>query len=329
MDHIDIIGAGMAGLLAGGIIRDRPTTIHEISPMVPNNHSAVLRFRTEKVADALDIKFKKVEMLKTIYPWKNKIADALAYSEKCTGKQTLRSIISADGEIQERFVAPENLISTMSDRVNGSFKFNRKIDESFFNFSGANNQIISTIPMPNLMKMLRYKEANSEDFHFSNGFNISFVDSTLEAYCSIYVPNPNFKFNRVSITGSKVIIETSLSGKTIEEVNNYVNSLSFNNVLSYESPLYKRFVEPAAEILGIKHPLPQNVTIDLQRYSKIIPIDNNVRKRFISWATDKHRIYSLGRFATWRPGLLIDDLVNDVKIIRSIIDNGTYDHRKI
>ncbi len=46
------------------------------------------------------------------------------------------------------------------------------------------------------------------------------------------------------------------------------------------------------------------------------------------WATDNFNIYSLGRFATWRPGLLLDDLVNDIRVIQKIADHGNYDHRK-
>ncbi len=60
---------------------------------------------------------------------------------------------------------------------------------------------------------------------------------------------------------------------------------------------------------------------------KILPIDEDVRKRFIMWASDKHQVYSLGRFATWRPGLLLDDVVNDVRVIQRIHKQGNYEHR--
>ena len=51
-------------------------------------------------------------------------------------------------------------------------------------------------------------------------------------------------------------------------------------------------------------------------------IDEELRKDFIYWATDKHNIFSLGRFATWRPGLLLDDLVKDIRLIDKWIDRG-------
>ena len=81
-------------------------------------------------------------------------------------------------------------------------------------------------------------------------------------------------------------------------------------------------VRDACDRLGIHHADPfggdvdiNSVTWEATRYSKIQPIDNDVRERFIQWATEKHNIFSLGRFATWRPGLLMDDLVEDIKLI--------------
>jgi hypothetical protein len=48
------------------------------------------------------------------------------------------------------------------------------------------------------------------------------------------------------------------------------------------------------------------------------------------WATEKFNIYSLGRFATWKPGLLLDDIVGDVNVIRRLIETPTnrYHHIK-
>jgi hypothetical protein len=61
---------------------------------------------------------------------------------------------------------------------------------------------------------------------------------------------------------------------------------------------------------------------------KILPIDEDIRRRFIMWASDNFGIYSLGRFATWRPGLQLDDLVNDVRVIQRISSTNSYDYRK-
>ena len=61
---ISVIGAGLAGLLAGNMLRHRDPVIHEVQPSLPNNHSAVLRFRSSAVGDVLNIPFQKVKMIK-------------------------------------------------------------------------------------------------------------------------------------------------------------------------------------------------------------------------------------------------------------------------
>jgi hypothetical protein len=42
------------------------------------------------------------------------------------------------------------------------------------------------------------------------------------------------------------------------------------------------------------------------------------------WASHNFNVYSLGRFATWRAGLLLDDLVNDIIQIENWISAGPY-----
>ena len=59
-----------------------------------------------------------------------------------------------------------------------------------------------------------------------------------------------------------------------------------------------------------------------QEFGKIRPIDENIRKEFIFQMTSKHNIYSVGRFATWRQ-LLLDDVVDDLKVVEQFIRGGT------
>ena len=150
-----ILGAGMAGLLAGCMIRDEKVSIWEAAPNLPNNHSAVLRFRSSIVGDAIDIEFKKVKMMKCMHPWRNAVADNLAYSLKTNGTATLRSSISADASITERYIAPANMIELMANRNKGDIYFQHEAIPQ--TISGMNRPIISTIPMPFMMKLLNYK----------------------------------------------------------------------------------------------------------------------------------------------------------------------------
>jgi hypothetical protein len=315
---MEIIGAGMAGLLAGGMIRDRKVTIHEAAGSLPNNHSAVLRFRTTAVGDALDISFRKVKMMKTVHSWRNPVADALAYSVKTNGTATLRSATSAKGEVSERFIAPGNLIDQMAKRINGEILFGRKITGEELGEMGG--PIVSTIPMPVMMKLTDYDEI--PEFNYVHGYNINCTIQNAEAYVSVYVPDRKEVFNRISLTGDKLTIEVSLPHAHLEAIKNTV--ALFQQKESMMSDMIKR----AVAYLGLDDARWYSPKINLQQYSKILPIDETARKKFIIWLTDEWNIYSLGRFATWRPGLLMDDVVNDVRVIRKIITDGHYDHRK-
>jgi len=301
------------------MIRDRKVEIYEANASLPNNHSAVLRFRSSVVGDALDIPFKPVKMVKTVQQWKNPVADSLAYSMKTNGSATLRSILSADSTPQTRYIAPPNLIQAMADRINGTCWFDTKASEVF---KTRGLHIISTIPMPSLMKDLRYPDI--PEFKCVHGMNINVEIPDADVYASIYVPDPKIGFNRISITGNRLTIEFSFPGMPLGHVHGRVENFK-------TMPIYKSTaIDQALEMFGLG-----NVSVDhssaeikLQQYSKILPIDEKVRRNFIMWATDKFNIYSLGRFATWRPGLLMDDVVNDVRVIRQIINSGNYNHRK-
>jgi hypothetical protein len=169
--------------------------------------------------------------------------------------------------------------------------------------------IISTMPMPALMSELQYPHANSVGFRSIAGRNIVAKVRDMDAYASLYVPDPQFPGARISLCGDEMIIECygadacHMADDDLVEHACYHAGIFYNDVTSYQ----------AFE----------------QRYAKILPIDDNERKRFILWATEECNIYSLGRFATWRPGLLLDDVVNDVRVIhRLATGHSSYSHRK-
>jgi hypothetical protein len=311
-----VIGAGMAGLLAAAMLRDDCDAIIEASPEIPNNHSAILRFRSLAVADALGISFKPVKVMKAIAPHHgNPVADALSYSRKANGTATLRSSIHANGEISERFIAPPDLIQRMVKKADPSkLRLGAK-----FAPADIGDSIISTIPMPSLMSLLGYSGKKPE-FKSIPGVNINATLSGVDAYASVYVPDPNLIMNRVSLTGDKLTIEVAFPGGLSEKeaANFAANSMGIR----------ERLFE-ALKLLGLSGVnwvgLPK---VSSQPYAKILPIDEGDRRRFIMWASDEWGIYSLGRYATWRPGLLMDDVVNDVNVIRSIIEGSNYHHRK-
>jgi len=276
---IEIVGAGLAGLLAGNMLRSAQHKIFEAQDELPNNHSAVLRFRSNIVGEALGIDFKRVTMIKATAPWTNPIADALAYSFKNTAVYRSDRSIIAGTVVDERWIAPPDLIARMSKGLNIEYRHR-------YTF-GNHSPVISTIPMPKLMAILQYHRIPK--FTFNSGVNMHAKIRSCDAYVSLLVPDPANPISRISITGDELIVEC----------------------IGTNAELPAR----VAQLLG----LPVNAFTDIsyhkQQYAKIAPIDDQERKQFMFWATDKHGIFSLGRFATWRPKLLMDDLVQDVRKI--------------
>src|SRR5262245_44457249 len=80
-----IVGAGMAGLLDARMIQHHKPIVVESQASLPNNHSAVLRFASPIIGDVLGLEFKKVNLVKAALPWRNPVADAMAYSKKNLG----------------------------------------------------------------------------------------------------------------------------------------------------------------------------------------------------------------------------------------------------
>jgi len=285
---VNIVGAGMAGLLCANMLSKHKPVVYEKQPDLPHNHSAVLRFRSSIVGDVLGIPFKQVMLIKAIEAWKNPIADALAYSSKCTNfYRSDRSILTSP-TMAERFIAPVNMIPRMSFGIDVRYGIE-------YDFGMSEGPHISTIPMPALMAILDYPGAKEITFNWLYATNIRATIEACDAYVSLYVPDPARPFSRVSITGNELIVETPARGLTDEEGNKVARS--------------------AAMLLGIAYEEVSDIRVSQQSYGKILPISEEVRRDFVYWATEKHNVYSLGRFATWRPGLLLDDLVQDIRLI--------------
>lgn len=303
-----ILGAGMAGLLAANILRRNRPIIYEKQGDLPDNHSAVLRFRTDSVSRATGIPFRKVIVNKAIMKSTGELTSQPSidlsnmYSRKVTGRIIDRSIINMTSE--ERYIAPPDFIKQMASSCEIMFNFNAsKLIDSEFLYSEITDEtkiepIISTIPMPVLMNLLNL-DPNKIGFDFNPIWILSadIVDPEIDVYQTIYFPDPDTMQYRASITGKRIIVEylgnPGILGKQAM-INTALRSFGLRNVHLGE--------------IAIKH----------QPFGKIVPTNNLLRKNFIHSASEKFHIYSLGRFATWRQ-VLLDDLVRDVQFIEEFI----------
>lgn len=289
-----IIGAGLAGLLAGNMLASRRPLVVEVQASLPNNHSAVLRFRSSVVGDVTSIPFKKVTLVKCVLPWLNPVADALAYAFKNTGYYKSDRSVTAGTVVSERFIAPPDLITRLAQRCEidlGHAVTTLQLKQ----WKDDGMPVISTMPMPVLMKLLGYPEVT---FSSAPGYNILAHVRDCDAYVSLVCPDPGLPFSRISLCGNEMIIECP-GFESMDEV--------WARTQAHE----------AAKKLGLNAEILSNITFKPQKYAKILPIPEEVRRDFIYWASHNHNIFSLGRFATWRPGLLLDDLVKDIRLIDS------------
>jgi len=316
---ITIIGAGMSGLLAANMLRS-PWEMFEASPSIPNGHKALLRFRSSAVGDVCGITFKKVKVMKSSSCSYNPVAGAIAYSKKATGEYSMRSLVKMEDDIVERYIAPPDLIQKMCDNIDVfNIRVNHRLVEVkdtslIFDSDGgvrsnlelARGTIISTLPMPTMMELLEYPDIPA--FRYRSGVAVQFSLRRADIYASVYIPDLGVPAYRASITGDRIIVEYA---QDIEEAD--YDRIAINAM------------EVAEEYLGIDtRDIYSPAEVASMKYLKIVPIDEELRRNFIMWASMKHKVYSLGRFATWRPGLLMDDVVQDVRVIERLINSQDY-----
>ena len=292
---ITIVGAGLAGLLAANMLRRHNPVVLEAQPSLPHNHSAVLRFRSSAVGDALGIEFKRVTMVRDVVSTGNLVRDAHLYSEKAGGIiRTDRSIVRGR-EVAERWIAPPDLIPRMAQGVDIRYSQEWRPEE-------GSPRVISTIPMPVMADLIGYPRPLA--FSGRVGYNLVATVSKCESYCSLLVPDPEHEFSRVSITGDELIVEMARG----------------------EEPSLGEAMEAVGQaclLLGIPPRRASGISVRRQEYAKIVPIEERERQLFMHHLNGVRGIaYSLGRFACWRPGLLADDLVADVRTIERWIRAG-------
>lgn len=297
-----IIGAGLSGLIAATQL---PTAhIHEANDREALSHKAVLRFRSSILSDLTGIPFRKVTVRKSIYydgHTMPSIDMANAYSYKTNGMYHERSIWNI--EPVTRFIAPEDLTEQLVHIVGESrISWNDPIQPRDLEVMGGREPIISTLPMPIMLKMItpeRVTILDTPEFKHASIEVDRFRVEGADVFQTIYYPHPGMATYRASITGDLLIIERIGELKQ-GEVALICNSFGIN----------------IHDITPIEYG-------HRQRFGKITPIPEQWRKQFILNATIQRNIYSLGRFATWR-NILLDDVVHDIAVIKRIIASGAY-----
>jgi len=310
--NTNILGAGMAGLLAANMMRRKKPLVVEAKSELPDLHKAVLRFRNTSVSEVTGIPFEKIRVDKSMmtdrgFVEKPTVYDANNYSLKATGGLENRSVWNLDQAV--RYLAPDNFVELMasSTKINFGIKVGLG-DIKSFNEEG--DLTISTIPMPIMMKIVGWD--TKIDFK-ANCKPIWVIRATIQRPLSkihqtIYNTDIGTPWYRGSIHKGDLMIECDVDPTTALYwvVENFVSclfSLPMNQVVLSEPTCHK------------------------QPLGKILSVDDSERKDFIWHLTQEYNIYSLGRFATWR-NLLLDSVVSDVRVIEKLSGTSSYNHNQ-
>jgi len=294
-----IIGAGLSGLLAGCLIPG--STIYEQQSELPNNHGAVLRFRSDAISRALNIPFKKVEVHKAVFYeeilWDFATIEMMnKYSKKVTGHYLSRSI--GDCSTVTRYIAPFDFIQLLAERCEICFDF--PWDKSWH----ANETTISTIPMQRMMTILGFSvPGENVTFFHQPIWSMIYEFKDIDLYQTIYFPSQQTKVYRASFTGNRLIVEMMSDPSHVG------------------APL-----DMVLRAFGIYAAVPYSTERKEQQYGKIIDIDPHIRRSIMATLTHEHNIYSLGRYATWR-NILLDDVFEDIYKIMDLVKLDSYSRR--
>ena len=296
-----ILGAGLSGLLAGVV--NPQAMILEARPEPSTTHQAVLRCRSDAISKITALPFERVTVYKSLWDSGRECHPTPRlchqYSQKVIGRVSSRSIFNLNPE--ERWIPPEYFMQALLEKCAGRIEYGRKV-ESIQDLpeNREREPIISTIPMPVLMKILNANISGlvgPDNFVFHpitvNRFRIDGSD----AHATIYYSDPDLPIYRATLSNEMLIVEST------KAVTNF---------------------DMVFESMGLTQSNEHVMVNHTQKYGKIGQVDDRKRKAFITGVSLQWGIYSLGRYATWRPSVMLDDVLNDIYVIRRLIEGGIY-----
>lgn len=296
MNPSRIIGAGLSGLIAAHAWPSVPVVEASAEP---KPHRALLRFRSDAVARLTGIEFKKVLVRKGLWSYgayrEPTIALANAYSQKVLGRILGdRSIWNL--EPVERWIAPEDFQERLLDNVRARVTFGSPDD-----FMGS-APLVSTAPLPVVLNALGIAYKSDTQFVRAMIEVKRYRVPRCDAHQTIYFPDPDIGLYRASITGDVLIVESMIN-----------QSADFADILN--------------TAFGINLSQCQSLGKVNQEFGKIVSLPDTRRRVLLFNLTADHGIYSLGRFAQWR-NILLDDVVNDIQVIKKLMNTDSYELRK-
>lgn len=290
-----IAGAGLAGLLAAHAWPQAELFEAESYPRA--NHKALLRFRSQDVAQLVGVEFHPVTVRKGIWVDRNvgptpQLANW--YSFKVLGSaEADRSIWNLDPV--QRYIAPETLYEQLIDAVGRRILWGQPFD-----YRANSAPVVSTAPLPVVLKSIGMP--TQAPLQRAPIVVRRFRVPRCKVYQTLYFPHPATPVYRASITGDLLIVE-AVQGREVGDRELSEVFAAFGLMVS---------AEPLDTVR--------------QEYGKIVPLPSGERGALLSRLTTQHKVFSLGRFATWR-NVLLDDVVHDIAVIRRLLRSSEYETR--
>jgi len=321
MKKIIILGAGLAGSVAYNALSSMAPVVYEAKSEDRsglNEHHAVMRFRNTDIGKYLGCEMVPVCATKSVFRDGQlfdvaTIADNNEYSLKCYGSLADRSLHSL-GRV-ERYIA---CVRPMSGQI---VVYDAKVEEVFkiegvcgmmfssqgdVNLAASENRLrydicISTLPLP---VILRICGINHHMKFKSKPITVRtcYLDFESSVHQTVYFPSHEFHAYRATLQNSRLIVE--FDGKLDSPIDSCVVDKETLEVM---------------KIFGLGSIQSWGSDTKVQPMGKIVPVDDDSRRAAIMELTDMYNIYSLGRYATWRP-LRADHLVNDIAKIQRMIN---------
>lgn len=309
-----ILGAGIAGAMASGYFRTHKPVVYEKEPSKEkrdSNHQAVFRLRSPEIGFLLGCPLDKVRVERSIFSEgqhhsKTNLRLSNSYSVKVSGCLLDRSILSV-GDPSERFLLRSGI---HLDRVIYDAKAEH-IEDRKIRFMLGDGRVaeeeydvcISTIPMPFLLDIGCFSEE-------LKSLKDTFSVRTSPVYIlrgqvlipskvvqTVYYPDLDTPVYRATIEMQTIIIESFGKWPSEDDISMVLRSFGLSKGVGNEVSSLKSY---------------------MQNYGKISPIDEDVRKAIIYEATEKHRIFSLGRYAIWK-NLTSDEVLPDLRKIEQMM----------
>lgn len=296
-----IVGAGLAGLIAAHAWPH--LAVFEAAPEPVALHKAVLRFRSTAVSDLTGVPFRKVRVHKAIWSagklhTEANILLANRYATKVLGRLAGdRSIWSLDAV--DRYVAPDTLYEQLVECAKPRIIWNSSVGVT----ATRRSAVISTAPLP--VTLMTSGIEHNVKFERAPITVVRARIPGADVFQTVYFPDADCPMYRASITGDMLIVEAVVDGVD-----------------------FKHWWARAQVLIGRAMGVEQFDLLESreQRYGKISPIADAERKRLLFELTSRNRVYSLGRFATWR-NILLDDVVHDISVIKRLLLVSDYDLR--